>query len=1133
MDTPVPEDSRVRLSPSILILFLVSTALAADEISYNEHVRPILAANCFKCHGPDEAERQGNTRLDIARAADLDEVKRRITSTDPEAVMPPPSSNKTLSDEQISTLQKWMAGGAQYAQHWSFVVPTRPIPPNVHAHPIDAFVRTQIDREASSPAASRADAYTLVRRLHLDLIGLPPPIAVADAFAADPSEHAYQALVDRLLASPRYGERWARRWLDLARYADTNGYEKDRDRTIWPYRDWVIRAINADQPFDEFTIEQLAGDMIPNARPEQVVATGFHRNTMLNEEGGIDPQEFHFHAMTDRVATTGTVWLGLTTGCAQCHTHKYDPITHRDYYGMMAYLNNADEPDFHLPQVDGARQRRERLAASERLISALPEKWPLPVRSGEFHVVHPSRISTEGSSIAALSDDGTISVSGPAPPRDTYTLEIETAETTVQSLRISVLTDDGRGPGRTPHGNFVLSEIEIVAVPLNDETAPPQAISIATATATAEQPMYPIAAAFDGELKTGWGIHVPNEPVRRNCSATFTFTAPLGFSGGTRLTVKLIQNLGGQHTIGSFRLSLGTSTTATPNLDRSRLVEQGFAAWLERESKRASDWRPIVPHELRANIPFLEHEGDGVVFAGGDTSKHDIYELSYAAASHPVRTIRLDALPDERLPAGGPGMTFYEGRKGDFYLTEFLVRSGGKLVPIASASVPETIDGDIQTGWSGKESIGRRRAISFLLKDTIPAGQAFSVEIHFGRHYSASLGKFRLTTATEETRAGTLPVEVDRLLSRRGENPGSLSSVERTRLRRAFLLEAPELEAHSRHIKKLQSAQRGPATLVLRERPESHPRTTYLRHRGEYTEPRERVAPRLPDALVNSDHRRPENRLEFAQWLVSPENPLTARVVVNRHWAAFFGTGIVPTLADFGLQGAPPSNPDLLDWLATFLTENNWSIKSLHRHVVTSEYYRQTSQVDRRDVNQAPSRFPRQRLEAEIIRDAALAAAGVLRTQMFGPPVRPPQPDGITEAAWGGKSWTASTGSQRFRRSLYTYQKRTAPFAMFTTFDAGSGESCLARRDRSNTPLQALTLLNDPMFVEIAEKFGERLGAMEGSVESRVGVAFRSLLTRPPAPRELAALSAFYQKHQNWSALARGLLSLDEFITKN
>ena len=1097
---------------------LGSQPLRAAEPGYNSTIRPILSNNCFSCHGPDEADRKAKTRLDVAGEADLEEVLARITSTDPDEVMPPPESNKKLSPEQIGHLQAWIDSGAKYERHWAFVAPERS-PVEGGANAID-----QLEPATSPPA----DRLTLARRVYFDLIGLPPTPAEADAFARDPAPDAYEKLVDRLLASPRYGERWARRWLDLARYADTNGYEKDRDRSIWPYRDWVIRAINADMPFDQFTVEQLAGDMLPGASPQQRVATGFHRNTMLNEEGGIDPLEFRFHAMTDRVGTTGTTWLGLTTSCAQCHTHKYDPITHNDYFGMMAYLNNADEPDFIIP-ADGAGETREKnLAEADRLAAALPDRWPMPSPGHEFLPGVVKSVKTGGKARAQIQAESTILISGAKPPKDTYEVVIETPERLVTALRLEALVSaDGKGPGRTEHGNFVLSEIEVVASPLGGSAAP-QKVAFASAEADVEQPEFGVAGAIDGKAKGGWGIHDPKQPLNRDRMATFQFAEPVGFKEGTRLTVKLVQNLGGGHTIGRFRIKLGTPLAqpqeqAVPSL----LAKDAFAAWLAKEREQALDWQALEPTEMSANFPYLIHEGDGVVFVGGDTSKHDIYHLKFAPREKATTSLRLEALPDDRLPDRGPGTTFYEGRKGDFYLTEF--RVAGRKITSATESYAKNrfgnnpvsaklaTDGDIQTGWSVAGRVGERHVAVFVLDEPIPAGQAIELEMHFGRHYASSLGKFRVaaTSAATAPEADERDPEIGRLLAKR-----SLTEAERARLFEAFLMQVPELAPHAKRIRDLRKPAGGTTTLVMKERPAAFPRETRRHHRGEFLSPREVVEPRLPDAIFPEGQAFPEDRLGFARWLVSDQNPLTARVVANRHWAALFGEGIVPTLDDFGMQGALPKNQALLDHLAVSLREEmGWSIKALHRQIVLSAAYRQKDR-------------PRTRLEAEIIRDGALRIAGILNEKMFGAPVRPPQPAGVTEVAYGSPKWNASGGDERFRRSIYTYQKRTAPFAMFTTFDAGSGEACIARRDRSNTPLQALTLMNDPMFVEIAQNFGKKIAAFAGDDHEKIRSAFRHVLTREPTENELAKLEAFHARHPDWGALARVLLCLDEAITR-
>ncbi|MGZ0171416.1 MAG: DUF1549 and DUF1553 domain-containing protein, partial [Planctomycetales bacterium] len=877
-------------------------------------------------------------------------------------------------------LQRWIDSGAKYEQHWSFIRPTLPATPQVAdanwaSNEIDRFILARLEAAGLKPSQA-ADARTVIRRVYLDLIGLPPDPEEANEWLARLTDSqgrlniaAYAELIDHLLGLPQYGERWARRWLDLARYADTNGYEKDRDRTMWPYRDWVIRALNADMPFDQFTIEQVAGDMLPGATVDQKIATGFHRNTMLNEEGGIDPLEFRFYAMTDRVATTGTTWLGLTTGCCQCHTHKYDPITHREYYGLMAFLNNADEPDLKLADPAAERRHQQNLAEADKQLARLSELWP-----GED------------------------------------------------------------------------------------------------------------AEKRDAEL------------------------------------------------------------------------EAAFTDWLAKERLLAVDWQVIRPSDLKSNLPHLTVQPDGSVFASGDTTKFDTYELTFSDVPVGATALRLEALPDDRLPARGPGSTYYEGRKGDFFLNEFVLSLDGQPVGINSAShsyaknqfganpvsAALTIDGDFQTGWSAASRPGERSVAVYVLSEPLATGKSLELKMTFGRHFASSFGRFRLSAgvASGDVAAREWSTEIEQLLQASGND---LTMEGRQLLKTQFLLNAPQLAEHAEKIRNLR---RRPASIevpVLAERPVENPRPTHLHNRGEYLQPKDLIDPGVPAALHQFPDDRPKNRLEFARWLISRDNPLPARVVVNRHWAAFFGTGIVKTLDDFGMQGESPSHPELLDWLAVSFMNDGWSLKALHRKIVLSSTYRQSSSFPATSTNASLvgssglsatrllGRFPRTRLEAEIIRDVVLKSAGLLSLKQGGPPVRPPQPDGISEASFGRPKWKASTGEDRHRRSIYTYQKRTAPFAMLTTFDAPSGEACVARRDVSNTALQALTLLNDEMFLEAARALGEKLAAIEEDDASRITLAFQRVMTRPPSETETARLSEFVESQRARIRIANKAARLAEF----
>ena len=1207
------------------LAFTVATALLSTHsgfaqdgspVDFTRDVRPILSDRCFRCHGPDEAVREAELRLDQQQglfenrdghvsvqpnSPEDSELIRRILSDDPDEVMPPPDSNRQLTPQQKEILVRWVKQGAQWEQHWSLILPTMPelpTPENINwcRNEIDRFILARQEAAGLRPSPE-APPHMLVRRLYLDLTGLPPTTANAKQWIAkiwgendnaevrQANEVAYQELVEHLLQSPHYGERWTRRWLDLARYADTNGYEKDRDRSIWPYRDWVVNAINSGMPFDRFTIEQLAGDMLPNATIDQRIATGFHRNTMLNEEGGIDPLEFRYHAMTDRVATTGTTWLGLTLGCCQCHTHKYDPVSHREYYQVMAFLNNADEPSLKLPDESLDAQWVANRSKAEQLLKELPAKWPVDLQD----VVETKVVNAKGEPDQKLEprDDGTIIVSGANPETATYVVELQIPAESFDSLRLTTGTPEKHaGPGRTAHGNFVLSEIEVEAIVGDGDVI---RLPIASAAADVEQPMFDISKAFDGDDTTGWAIHSGGS-VPKTATASFRIDRsslkefpekPL------RLKVTLKQLYGTKHTIAAFQLQAIRQHAEPVDKLRQQRLNEAFAKWRQDELPNAANWTPLQTTEATSSLPLLTILDDHSIFASGDTAKRDDYFITLAAADTPVTALRLEALPDERLPAGGPGSTYYEGTPGDFYLTEIHATSGEQEFPFSAASetfaknrfgsnpasAELAIDGDVQTGWAVHGRQAERHVAVFLFKDPVPAGTPLKIHMTFGRHFASSLGRFRFsaTNATTAPKARTYSADVAALLN---NSDRQLSDTERKPLLDVFLLHAPQLAAETEKIRNLQKRPESKTTLVMAERPATNPRPTHRHHRGEYLQPKEVVQPGLPGVLLQSDGSTPRNRLQFAQWLVSKENPLTARVVVNRQWANIFGTGIVRTVDDFGLQGETPSHPELLDWLAvTFMQDDAWSLKELHCRIVSSATYRQTSVVAAEapggnPENRLLTHSPRYRLDAEAIRDQLLIAAGVLSDKRGGPPVRPLQPRGVTEAAYGSPKWTASSGDERYRRSLYTFMKRTAPFAMFSTFDAPSGEACIAQRNRSNSPLQALTLLNDVMLMDLSRHagrlFAERPETAAENISS-LNELFQRVLVRPPTAEEVAALRQFHQTQYAmfladpksaakflelsdaasrdmsaektariaaWSAVARAIFGLDEALTR-
>ena len=1177
----------------LIIALLAATSLAAEPVDFNRQIRPILSAHCFKCHGPDDGTREAGLRLDSAVEATkkLDsgkvavvpaklhesELVRRILSNDADERMPPASANKPLSAEQQKLLQAWIEQGAKYAPHWAFVAPQKQALPTVQRkdwpqNDIDYFTLAKLEAAGLKPSPA-ADKYTLVRRAYLDLIGLPPTPAEADAFVNDTDPKAYERLIDKLLQSPHYGERWARRWLDLARYADTNGYEKDRPRTIWPYRDWVINALNADMPFDQFTIEQLAGDMLPNATASQKIATGFHRNTMLNEEGGIDPQEFRFYSTVDRTNTTATVWLGLTLGCAQCHTHKFDPIPHRDYYQTLAFFNNADEPEFAVPNAETSEKRRaiEQQIADYEL--NLPNLWPL--RREEFAVAKVLEAKSAGGAKAEVLKDDSVRFSGETPANDQYSFLLAAPEGIATSLRIEALTDEdlpSTGPGRTPHGNFVITEVELQLVAAGAaEKAKP--MKFASATADFAQEMFPPSAMFDGQNKTGWAIHGPGK-WNVNRAAVLRFAEPQWIEAGAKWRVTIRQDYGTEHTVGKLRLGIGTpdGINKPDEVVRREDVDVKFAAWKKRESERAARWTLLTPTTAKSDLPTLLIEKDGSIFAQGDFSKRDIYDLQFKSDLPRITAIKLEVLPDPRLPKSGPGRVAYEGPAGDFWLSEISLLNDGKKVPLKDPSqsfasgknyASAAIDGDPQTGWSINGGQGREHTAVFRLAEPLTDEKVVHIHLLFEKYFAAGLGRFRVWATDSESAVATeMPASVERLLHIPVEQ---LDRGEQDRLLRQFYATAPELAADHARIQALKKQlPEYTATLVMSERPANDPRVTRLHHRGEYLQPKAELQPQVLSIVQRQTEPQPKNRLEFARWLVDGKNPLTGRVTVNRQWAALFGRGLVRTTDDFGYQGSPPTHPELLDWLALELPQRGWSLKQLHKLIMLSATYQQSSRVTPEMQAADPENvllghFPRNRVEAEFIRDLVLKTSGQLSPKLGGPSVFPPQPAGVTsEGTYGPLQWNVSQGEDRYRRALYTFTKRTAPYAMLLTFDAPSGEACVPRREVSNSPLQALTLLNDQVFLEAAQAIGKQLTALEGSTETKARDLFRRCLIRPPSDDELKLVRKFYadqitrltskeldaakiagagegdvNERAAWTLVARALLNLDETITKN
>jgi hypothetical protein len=887
-------------------------------------------------------------------------------------------------------------------RHWAFAPPIKSALPPVNnagwvRNSIDNFVLARLEAQglAPSPEATRTE---LIRRLSLDMTGLPPTLKEIDQYLNDESPDAYEKLVERMLASPHYGERWGRHWLDVARYADTNGYEKDQARSIWPYRDWVIRAFNDDKPFDQFTIEQLAGDLLPVPTLEQRIATGFLRNSMRNEEGSVQPEQFRVEGLIDRVDAIGKAFLGLTIACAQCHTHKYDPIGHQEYYKFYAFLNSDEEPYLEVTSEDLAAKRAE----IEGRIARIEDEW-IAKDSGlmkryadwesrarlyqdKWRVLPITDFFSSRAKIEERLDDGSVRVESYRYPEAAFFVKSKTDLKNITGVRLELLTDPclrRNGPGVSETGALVLTDFALEASPAGGSNAAPgneaapQKILFTKAEADFERADAPLALALDADPKSGWSSDAG--PVRRNQDRKLVFTAktPFGFEGGTNLAFTIAHMAGGVQITGRFRLSVTTE--------------------------------PVPPFDP--------------------------------------------------LPAGV------------------------------------------------------RRILS------IPTAE-------------------RTKAQQREARSHFISVDPQSAAAR---------------------------EAIDEAIKNWPY---GVTTMTLAAR--STPRATYLFKRGDWRKPDVAVTPDTPAFLHPFPKDAPRNRLGLARWITAKDNPLTARVIVNRVWQQYFGQGLAPTPEDFGTRCETPSHPELMDWLAIEFRDQGWSLKKLHRLIVNSATYRQSSKVTPRLLEKDPTnrwlaRAPRLRVEAEVVRDQALAAAGLLSRKIGGPPVFSPIPAGVLDMGFGGAmAWTEARGEDRYRRAMYTFWKRTVPYPSLSTFDAPNADVSCPRRVRSNTPLQALTTLNDKLFMEAAQGLALRAWKEGGGDDrSKLSYAFRLCAGRRPdqfeekellellqteyrnfdgqtalavyvSAADLENLPAGVDLHKvaAWTIVARVLLNLDEVITR-
>ncbi len=1032
---------------------------APPPISFNRDILPILSNNCFACHGPDEKKRETKFHFDTKEGAFLKPgviepgnaaeslLVEMITNPNPDERMPPPDSGHSLTERQIELLKRWIDEGAKWDTHWAYTAPVRVDPPGVAQsgwvrNPIDQFILSRLEREGLKPSPE-ADKVTLLRRVTYDLTGLPPTPADVDSFLADRSPDAYEKRVDALLQSPRYGERMAMPWLDASRYADTHGYHIDSLRGMWPWRDWVIGAFNRNLPFDEFVIEQLAGDLLPNATREQKVASGFNRNHMINFEGGAIADEYQVEYVVDRVEATSSAFMGLTMGCARCHTHKYDPITHKEFYQFFAFFNNVPERG-----LDG------------RTGNAVP-----------FLLL-------------------------PSPPQQAKLDELDAAI----KARETVLADDAVAP--------VQAEWERGFA----DTLPP----IDRDGLIAHYELDGNFSDISGRYQHG-----------RTVTGDPTFDAgqigrAVSFDGDTEVSFG---------NVGSFdrgdRFSLAVWLRGRGNLPMSV-----FQKIDDPKRRRGYEWRL-----------------DDIVLIG---IQRWAARMTIALSSDTPGS-RIEIRTRERL------------RLGDWYHVTLTYDGSGK-----ASGLFLYVDGKLfETDVVKNTLTGAISTDAALRLGSKTLGQPFVGQIDDLRLYNRTLTPDQIEQIALHYQPRVVLSGVT----------GKRSKEEAEEVREYFLTYAAPEKLRTAHaeLKKLRTERleyekQIPSAMVMSEA--SKPRETFVLARGDYRNHTEKVEPGVPAMLPPLPKEAPRNRLTLARWLVDPAHPLTARVAVNRFWQMYFGLGIVKTQEDFGVQGEPPMHPELLDWLATEFIRSKWDTRQMQRLIVTSATYRQVSTVSAALLEKDPdnrllARGPRMRLPAEMIRDTALVAGGLLNDEIGGPSVLPYQPKGLWEEMAFGEGFSAqsyeqSHGKDLYRRGMYIFWKRTVPPASMATFDAPDREKCTARRAQTNTPLQALALLNDPTYVEASRALAQR-ALLEGGKDEkqRVEFAFRLATARKPSGREsgvlrqlLKARLAEFQKDRTsalkllgvgesprdsrlepselaaWTTVASAILNLDETITK-
>lgn len=1048
----------VRLPLLLLALCLAALAPARGaEIEYNRDIRPILADTCFACHGPDSAARKADLRLDrrddaIAAGAlapgkpDDSGFIERIFSTDPETLMPPPASHKKLTDQQKDLLKRWVASGAEYQPHWSFIAPTRPTPPTVKntawvRTPVDAFVLARLEKEGLSPAAE-ADRRTLARRVSLDLTGLPPKPELVEAFVNDADPTAYEKLVDKLLESPKWGEHRGRYWLDYARYADTHGIHFDNFREMWTYRDWVIGAFNRNMPFDQFTVEQLAGDLLPNRTLEQQIASGFNRCNITTNEGGAIAEEYLVLYTRDRTETVSQVFMGLTAGCAVCHDHKFDPLSQKEFYSLAAFFNNTTQN-----AMDGNIQ--------------------------DTPPIIPVALPDEQSRLDALKQ------------------EIPAAQARVVARR--------------------------------QEARP----------------------LFDEWMKTvkpeDFATTLPTEGL--------TLLAPLKEGKGNKTHIEVD---------GKGRdVNLPRQTKWEPGhvSDNAVLITTGGVA----EVKEAADFERDQPFTCAAWVKLSPNDGSGSICARMD-DQHDYRGWDFWVEGRRVGTHLVNKWSDDALKVVSTTQVPANEWTHVAFSYDGSSKAAGVKIYINGQVQPTGVQVDSLKSTIKTEvpfKVGQRQTGQFLP----------NLALHDLRVYRRPLPPEEMESLARSSKYATILAKlVDKRTPQEIDEVNTWWLATQDQEYRTLTAAVNALEWEDKNIRA-----RGTVAHVMQEKTE--PAMAFILNRGDYDKRKDQVSPDVPAILPAFPAEAPRNRLGFAQWLLSPSHPLMARVTVNRFWQELFGSGLVRTSGDFGITGELPSHPELLDWLAVEFREQGWDVKKFYKMLVMSSAYRQAAtltpgKLEGDPANRLLSRGPRFRMDAEMVRDYALAASGLLSGKIGGPSVRPYMPDGVWEAVAmvesNTRNYRRDTGESLYRRSLYTFWKRSAPPAQMDIFNAPSRETCTVRRERTNTPLQALMTLNDEQFVEAARHLAQRVLTEGGTdVASRTRFLAESLLSRPLRSEEqpvieasLGELVVFYKANPAeaakvivvgetkpmatldagelaaWTMLCNELMNLDEVLNK-